>query len=343
MADTTTDFRRYLRLARKLQNGETVTKDEVKFIIGFKQGVDTGALDKIKDKAEFKKLTPEEQSELTTEALDASTKLLFQSPNYKETLISLAQDAEQGKLSEEITSGLNLALAGTDIITSINQINQGNKAARRSRRPTRPAPLTASPELANAISEAQNGNYDAIRALAPAQLANLDNYLSDLNVAKTASTGQAGAYGALAQVASNRRNRGNLELAPIYDSISTRNQQRLDELLRMKLNENQAIHQSQSQFYPTDVAQYQLEQQTAGQVGAQGRANLRSSLAGFAQEIPNRVAEMSTRKRYNNIYNTMSQYGEDIADMAGKTSLDVASRHNGTAWHPEWLQQEQFN
>lgn len=334
---TKPNYKEYLRLIRKVRGGESLSKDELKFVVEFKQDVDTGAIDKIQNSAEFKKLSPQEQSELTTQALDASTKLLFQDPTYKEDLIGLAEEADRGELSEKLTTGLNLALAGTDIITSAQQIKQGNSRQRRARRPATPAPLTADPQLQQAISDAQNGNYDAIRALAPAQRQILDNYLSDLNNAKTASTGQAGNYGALAQVASSRRNRSAQELAPIGDAITARNQGRLDNLLGMKQNENQAIQQSQAQPYPYELQQYQYDLDSANNQRIAGMSNLRSSVGQLASVLPETLAKYSTRKRYNDIYNTMSQYGEDVADMAGKTSLDVASRHNGFQWHPEWL------
>lgn len=331
------NFREYLRLIRKVRGGEALSKEELKFVVSFKQDVDTGAIDKVQNSAEFKKLSPEEQGALTREALDASTKLLFQDPTYKEDLIGLAEEAERGELSENLTAGLNAVLAGTDIITSAQQVKDANRQIRRSRRPTRPAPLTASPELQNAIAQAQNGNFDAARALAPAELAILDNYLSDLNNAKTASTGQAGAYGALAQVASSRRNRASQELAPIGDAITARNQNRLDNLIGMKIGENQAIQQSQAQYYPSDLEQYRFDIDSANNQRNAGMANIRSSAGQFASLLPETIAKMSTRKRYNDIYNNMSQYGDDIAEMSARTSNDVASRHNGYQWHPEWL------
>lgn len=335
------DYQRYLRLVRKARSGKVLTQDELSYIIEFKQDVDQGAIDKVKNSEEFKKLSPEEQGELTTQALDASTKLLFQDPAYKETILNLAREAEKGKLSEKITTGLNVALAGSDIISSIGQIQTGKNAARRSRRPGRPAPLTASPELANAITQAQQGNFDSVRALAPAQLAILDNYLSDLGNARTASTGQAGTYGALGQVASNRRNRANVELAPVADQITARNQSRLDDLLAMKLAENQAINRSQSQMYPYDLEQYQLEQQTAADTGAAGRQNLLTSTSALASFLPKGIAELATQKRYEDAYNNMIQYGQNNADLAGKTSNDIAGRFNNMTRivDPEYLDQ----
>jgi hypothetical protein len=329
MAEPTIDFQKYLRLIRKVRSGEALNKQELAFVVEFKQDVDTGALDKIKDRDAYKKLTPEEQGELSQEALDASTKLLFQDPTYKEDLISLAKDAEQGKVSEKIATGLNIALAGTDIITSIGQIRGAKDAAKRSRRPSRPAPLTASPELQNAIVQAQQGNFDAVRALAPAQLAILDNYLSDINQARTASTGQAGNFGALAQVASGRRNRASAQLAPIADTITARNQSRLDNLLGLKLQENQAIQQSGAQFYPTDIQQYQFDQVAAQNDRVAGQQNLRSSLTGLGSQLPQLLSELAVKKKYDDIYNTMSQYGTEVGEMAAKTNLENRERMNG--------------
>lgn len=334
------NYQQYLRIIRKARARQPLTSKELAYVVEFKQDVDTGALDKVKDTEAFKKLSPEEQADLSQQALDSSVALLFQDPTYKNEIIDLAKEVEKGKTSEKIATGLNIALAGTDILTSIGQVKSADQATRRSRRPSHPAPLTPSPELANAITQAQSGNYDAVRALAPAQLALLDNYLSDLNVAKTASTGQAGTYGALGQVASNRRNRGAVELAPVGDAITARNQSRLDNLLGMKLNENANIQQSQSQFYPQELNQYQLEQQAAGQLGSTGRTNLRESLTGLGQFLPQTIAEISTNNRYNDIYNRMNGYPE-FQHLAAKTSVDNSHRMNN--WtnlvDPQYLDQ----
>lgn len=336
--DPNIDYQKYLKAIRKIRSGK-FDKSDLKLFFEFKQEVDTGAIDQVNNAEEFKKLSPEEQGELKREAIDASTKLLLTDPAYRESIIDLAKEAEQGKLSEKLTTGLNIALAGTDIIQSIGQVNQAKAASRRTRRPSRPAPLTASPELANAIQQAQVGNFDAARQLAPAQLAILDNYLSDINTAKTASTGQASTFGALGQVASNRRNRANLELAPIADRITARNQSRLDDLLALKLQENANIQQSQSQFYPQDLSQYQFDLESANNQRNAGLSNLRGSIDTLATQLPQTIAKMATQRRYNDIYNAMSQYGADNAALAGKTSVDVASRHNGTPYNPSWLEE----
>lgn len=336
-------YRKYLQLVEKIQKGNYVpSKDEWKFFVEFKQEVDTFANDAVSlSKEEFEKKYPDaaERRKISSDAIDNSFKLLIQDPRNKERLLDLAKEAEQGKLTEKVTTGLNTVLAGSDIIQSIGQVKQSNQATRRARRPSRPAPLTASPELQNAIVQAQSGNFDAARQLAPAQLAILDNYLSDLSTAKTASAGQASTYGALGQVASSRRNRANVELAPLADTITARNQNRLDDLLSLKLQENANIQQSQSQFYPQDIQQYQFDLESANNQRNAGLSNLRGSVDAFASQLPQTIAKMATQKRYNDIYNSMSQYGADNAALAGKTSVDVASRHNGTPYNPNWLEE----
>ncbi len=332
------EYKKYLQLLKKLkERNKILSNDELKFIIKFEQDVDQGLLDKKLSGPEWDKLSESERGELQRAQAHEATKLFLQDPSYKQHIIDLNEEAAKGRLTEQITTGLNIALAGSDVVSAIGQTQQAKGAARRSLKPQRPAPLTESPELKYAIEQAQQGNMDAVRALAPAQLAILDNYLSDLNQAKTASTGQAGTYGALGQLASNRRNRANVELAPMYDSVVARNQGRLDNLLGMKLAENQAIQQSQAAFYPTDINQYQYDQTAANNNMVAGQQNLRGSLTELGKFLPKLVAESATKKRYDDIFNSMSSYPE-FQDLAARTSVDNQIRHN--QWdRPSWYEQ----
>jgi hypothetical protein len=309
------DLEKYLRIVERLRAGKPVSKEEMKHFTSYSQDVDEVKLAKIRTKLSssegLKNLTDQDVSDYIDEAKKALT-----SDTYKDQTLELAKDAQEGRTSDKVAQGLNTVLAGIDIGTSINQINQGKKLAAGNVRPNRPLAPGRDPYLAQALNQAQLGTMDQSKALAPAQLQILDQYLSDLNNAKTASAGQAGIYGALGQEAANRRNRASLDLVPLADQIKAREQGRYGDLLQMRQNETQNNFQNQAQFYPSDLAQYNLTNQMAGNLSSQGRVNLRNSLANAGQSIPDIVAKLRSDQQYNKLYNQMSANHGDVAANA---------------------------
>lgn len=304
---------RYLKILRALRAGKDVSKEDISYFAGYQQNFDEGTYEKLKAKMAsedgLKDLTDEDFDSFLNEA-----RKMLTTGKYKEDTLDLAKQAQQGKLAKNITTGLNTLLASGDIALSGRQIAQSNALQKNAVRPSRPAPLQRDYLLQNALSQASN--TDPSRALAPAQLQIQDQYLSDLNNAKTASGGQAGAYGAYAQTAANRRDQANLGLVPIADQIRRQNQARYDQLLGERLNENRAINQSQSQFYPQDLYQYGLDRQLSANLGQIGRQNMRSSITGLAAQIPGALSGYLTNQKYDDIYNQMSAYGAKNAQIA---------------------------
>lgn len=300
------DLARYKSIIQKFMlNPSSVTKGDMDFFVGYSPMVDEAKMKAISED-ENGRFTPEQVSG----ALDQLYAAAVSNPEYKQKLVNIFETKEKGKIASNVKNALNTALAGFDVASSLGQISESRRAARRSRRPDKPAPLTAEPRLDQALNEAQAGTMDAARRLAPAQLQQLDQYLSDLNVAKTASTGQAGTYGAMAQTASNRRRRGALELGTMADQIKAREQGRYDQLLGQKLNENRAMQQSGSQFYPQEMYQYNQEQRAIADLGSQGRSNLRGALPNLGQASPDIIANAAIKKRMMDIYNKMNVYGQ---------------------------------
>ncbi len=322
------DLEKYLRIVERLRSGRPVSKEEMKHFASYSQDVDETKLSKIRAKLSSKEglasITDEEISSYIDEARKA-----LASGTYKDQTLELAKDAEQGKLSDQVTQGLNAVLAATDIATSLKQINQGKSLAANTVKPNKPRVPGRDPLLAQAINQAQLGTLDQSKALAPAQLQILDQYLSDINNAKVASSGQAGAYGSLAQVAANRRNRSALDLVPLADQIKAREQGRYDSLLGKRMYETQNNFDNQSQFYGTDLDQYNKDSQTAGNLSATGRVNYRNSLANLGQSIPDIVSKLKTDSKYNKLYNQMSNnYGESAANAAVYANKALEDRYS---------------
>lgn len=309
------DLEKYLRIVERLRAGRPVSKEELRHFTSYSQDIDEGKLAKIRAKLSteegLKNLTDQDVSDYLSEAQKAMS-----SDTYKDQVLQLSQDAEKGRVSEKVAQGLNAALSGLDIQSSINQINQGKKLAASNVRPNRPTVPGRDPALQQALNQAQIGTLDQSKALAPAQLQILDQYLSDLNNAKVASAGQTGIYGALGQQAANRRNRASLDLVPLADQIKAREQGRYGDLLQMRQNETQNNFQNQAQLYPSDLDQYNRNNVAAGNLAAQGRVNLRNSITNAGQSIPDIVAQLRTDRQYNKLYNQMSQNHGDTAAQA---------------------------
>jgi hypothetical protein len=322
------DLEKYLRILGRLRSGKNVSDEEMKHFASYSQDIDEVKLAKIRNKMSteegLKNLTDED----VTAYIDEAKKALS-SDTYKDQTLELAKEAEQGKISEKVAQGLNLALAGSDIATSLSQIQQGKNLASKSIRPRKPGVPGRDPLLAQAINDATQGTLDQSKALAPAQLQILDQYLSDLNQAKSVSGGQSGQYAALGQVASNRRNRAALDLVPMADQIKAREKGRLDNLIGMRMNETQNNFNNQSQFYGTDIDQYNRDQQAAGSLSSTGRVNLRNSMANFGQSIPDIVAKLSTDQKYSKLYNQMlSNHGDSAATASVYANKALEDRYS---------------
>ena len=267
------------------------------------------------DESAMTKLSVDSSPEEVAAALQAAATALVSSPEHRDKLMTLYNTKQAGKIAGTVRGVLNTVLAAGDIGASQRQINESRQAMRNLRRPQRPLPLAAEPALKQAMNSAQAGTFDAARRIAPAQQALLDNYLSDINNVRTASTGQAGNFGAGAQVASLRRSRGSMGLAPIMDDIRAREQSRYDQLLGLKLGENQAIQQSAAQYYPTELQGYYNELGSAAQLGGTGRENLRAGYANLASGIPDAIAQAALNKRMR-AYRQMGIQGGPEAQQA---------------------------
>ena len=321
---------KYYAIIQKVLNGEEPTAEEYKTFIEFLPKIDDSKLAELQAKSKLKNpdgsvltLSPEE----TTQLFTLMSQKAMSSPSAKAAYLKQAENIAKSNIGNKITNVLNTAIATGDIIASTNQVKQARKLARQSRRPERAPALTRDPLLKQALFEAQQGNFDAAKRLAPAQQEILNNYLSDLNVAKTASTGQAGTYGALGQVASTRRARASQGLVPLADEVTRANQSRLDNLLQMRLGENQAIQQSQAANYPTDMLNYRAEQEAIGALGSQGRENLRQSAINFGQQLPETISSIATKRRFDRLRANLGAH-PDVVPVAEKALTDNINSWN---------------
>lgn len=329
----------YLRILRALRAGRSVSKEDIKYFANYHAKFDEAGYEKLKARL----ATDEGKKTFSDEDFDnfiEEAKKSLASDAYKEQTTAIAKEAERGKIEKTTMQGLNAILAGTDIGISLNQIEKGKQAAAQVRRPARPPVLAQDRALQQALSNAEQGTMAEPSAIQAARVGNLDAYQADLAAAKTASAGQTGAYGAYAQAASGRRERANLNLIPMADQIKAREQGRYDNLLGLKLQENQAINRSQGQFYDVDMQQYGIDKQAAQELQATGRQNLRSSLTGFAQGLPGVAGDFGTR-HYDDLYNQFSAYGDKYAQDAVDARKELEARwdpRSNTNYRPKYTQ-----
>jgi predicted nucleic acid-binding Zn ribbon protein len=172
----------------------------------------------------------------------------------------------------------SLLQQGVDIGSAIGQINTAKDASGRLVRPVIPQPSGIDPALNNEIRNAQAATFDSARALAPAQQEIASAYNQSDVVDKAISGGQSAVYGARRQKASIERMRAGLQLPAIADEIKRREQSRLSQLIGMR--QQAAIGNDQTRMTGARMAtdQYNSDVTAIGQLGAQGRTNLRNTM-----------------------------------------------------------------
>ena len=302
------ELEKYFAIINKIRGGQQrPSRDELEFFLSFTPEIDETKLKKLTEGGQF--ATTEDARNAIIEA----GRMFQSSPEYKQDLLDLSQSKESGKISQKLADGINLVLGGVDIGNSVAQIRESNKLL-KTRRPSRPTAPGRDQLLQQALRNAQENTFDTERAIAPVRAEIGDQYLNDIQGAKTASTGQAGAYGAYRQLAANRRNRAALQLAPIQDEIRRGQQARYDNLLGMRMDETNSMFRNQASLYPYDLEQYQNEQQAAGHLGATGRSNLRGSLYNAGAQAASTIGNNYAQARYAKLRNQSTAAGMSPED-----------------------------
>lgn len=291
------ELKKYFQIVAQIRAGQQVGGEDLEFFLSYTPEIDEAKIKKLVEGGDFASAADAQAA-----VIEAGRKLQS-TPEYKTQLLNLAQSTEEGRISSKVANAANLILGATDIAVSLNQIRQGNKAARESKRPSRPAIPQRDVMLEQALRQSQENTLDSERAIAPVRQEIQDNYLSDIQGAKTASTGQAGAYGAYRQLASMNRNKAAMELAPIQDSIRAREQSRTDQLLGMRANETQQMFQNQASLYPYDLQQYNYDQRAAASLGSTGRANFRDSLYNMGNQAAGFIGQNAAQRKYDRLRN----------------------------------------
>jgi hypothetical protein len=315
-------LKRYFDTIRRINEGLEVSDEDLQFFLETSPDIDENKINQyLKDQKDGKS-TPEQEKAALIEA----TRKVQSDPVFKERIFNIATSAKSQKASQKLSDGINLVLAGTDIANSINQITSSKQAARKSNKPGRPGIPQRDVMLQQALRSAEQGTFDSERAIAPARAEIQNQYLNDIQNAKTASTGQAGQFGAYAQVAANRRNQASMQLAPMADQVKAREQQRYDNLLGMRMDETQRMFGNQANMYENDLYQYGKDQDAIAALGSTGQANLRGSLQNFGNQVAPMVGNYYTQQKYRNLKNRASAaYDQGLSDKIVKAHQNLDS------------------
>jgi hypothetical protein len=211
----------------------------------------------------------------------------------------------------------SLLQQGVDIGSAISQINTAKDASGRLVRPVIPQPSGIDPALNQEIRNAQAASFDSARALAPAQQEIASAYNQSDVVDRAISGGQSGVYGARRQKAAIERMRAGLALPGMSDEIRRKEQARLSQLIGLR--QQAAISNDQTRMMGTRLAtdQYNSDVTAIGQLGSQGRTNLRNTLTTLPDNLLS-AAGRFVNPPATNPYNT-------AASPAGQAQITAPS------------------
>jgi len=189
------------------------------------------------------------------------------------------------KALELLNSGLNIGGSLLDLGISRKQISESERLQAGLSKPSVYNPVRDTQLLDSRVADAQKNIGDVRQDLAPAELANLDQYLKDIGNARIASGGQASLFGSMGNAAALRRRRGGLEIAALGSNIKRKNRSELNSLVGMDLQDQRAFERSKLAQSGLNLEQYNLEAAEAAALGSAGRLNQRNSIQGMLPNI----------------------------------------------------------
>jgi hypothetical protein len=268
-------------ILNKIKQNQSLSADEDKALATFVGLVNNP--NKVPEQGAEEFATAQELSSQMQESLTDYLK----SDSYKDSVKQLKKELRAKKATKAASDFLNLGLGLSDLATSDRQIKMSERGIRNLSRPNIPIPTGADPSLTQALTQAeQDIATSGARAIGPAQLQILDQYLKDIGTAKTASTGQASQFGSLAQLASLRRNRAAQGLIPIADQARQSAIRNRNDLLRTKQFERQNNFNNQIATANLLENRFNADASAVGNLGAAGRTNRRTSLENLAGALP---------------------------------------------------------
>lgn len=203
-----------------------------------------------------------------------------------------SNSAKQREVMEMLNVGLNLGANFMDLGISRSQISEGQRLREGISSPQMFTPTRDRSLLQGRISAAQRNVGNVRQDLAPAEIANLDQYLKDIGTARIASGGQASLFGAMGNAASLRRRRGGLEIAALGSQIKRQNRGELNQLIGMDLADRAAYEGRKLTANELALDRYYKESADAAGLESAGRANRRESIYNMLPNISQGIGQL---------------------------------------------------
>jgi hypothetical protein len=189
-----------------------------------------------------------------------------------------SSSTKQKKIMKMINSGLDLGAVFMDLGIAGSQIRTGERLRGDIQRPETFTPSRDRSLLQERIRSSQRGLNDVSQDLAPAELANLDQYLADIGNARIASGGQASIFGSMGNAAAMRRRAGGMQISALGSQIKRQNRGELNQLIGMDLADRNAYEGRKLTANELALQRYYKEAEDAAGVEAAGRSNQRESI-----------------------------------------------------------------
>jgi len=189
-----------------------------------------------------------------------------------------SSSTKQKKIMKMINSGLNLGAVFMDLGIAGSQIREGQRLRKGLRDPGVFTPTRDRSMLRERINSARRGVNDVSQDLAPAELANLDQYLADIGNARIASGGQASIFGSMGNAAAMRRRAGGLQISALGSQIKRQNRGELNQLIGMDLADRSAYEGRKLTANELALEKYYKEADEASLLESTGRSNQRESV-----------------------------------------------------------------
>ena len=234
------------------------------------------------DSEKWRGLDPAKQAAEMTAALES----MRNSPQGQEHLKEALINSKSSRFTSQYGPFFQALLAGTDVITSLNQISASKNALARMTKPGIPTQGGLDPRLDNAIRQAEIGTQAAPQAANVAKSDIFDQYMQDLKNSQISSGGQQSIFGSGAQVASYNRNKALARLIPMTNDIQMQRQNQLNQLIGQRQGFANQQFGNNLQATQMRLGQYNQDAQAAGALGSQGRLNMRQTLGGIAGLMP---------------------------------------------------------
>jgi len=220
-------------------------------------------------------------NEYPPQALSELTQLMSSAPSEVAKKAQAAFAAKQQGVASQAGVVGDFISRAAQLGVSLSELGKANRLARQVTTPSLPQLPTLNPALTNQLYRAATANPEAV--LAPARDEIQAGYLNSLEAARQGSGGQAGAFQAMANLANIERMRAANQLVPLSQNVRLQNQDNYNNLLGMRMQEQQALQQARQFNTDLNFDRYNRDAAAVGAMRGNALTNTLGSLGGISQ------------------------------------------------------------